>query len=452
MNENSKLTVIENLLDSVTTKTKKSVAEIKSFLDNECINYSKTKKEIYKEHDIDNARKFNFFESISDLYYRENFHSDILEILLNPNTREIGRKYFMEAFIAFLGLTNNEFDSNSDFEVIREYPTGEIYWKDDNGKQRRKEGYIDLLIKNVNQAIIIENKINYAPDMDNQLVRYMKFISDPIENGGLNISKYTVVYLTLTRNKNPPKEFDKEFEKYTTELKNPKILKHVYAIAGKKDKSLENTFLPTCQELLKEEMNNTENIDIKQTCNTASVYIEQYRTLLKHLGGNEYMKSADVQILNEIYSSKKKFDAAYDLAELLSKNGKDRVNKALEEIINDKFKQVTGKHFVYDKKHDCEAFFLENKKETCYIYFCQNGDKEKRFFQIGFCSFDNKEFEGDHKEKKKQLIRTIPNSEYSSENDDDEISKHWLWCKIANDTPTFIDDAITGLKMLFNGK
>jgi len=98
------------------------------------------------------------------------------------------------------------------------------------------------------------------------------------------------------------------------------------------------------------------------------------------------------------------------------------------------------------------SIFLENKKETCYIYFCQNGDKEKRFFQIGFCSFDNKEFEGDHKEKKKQLIRTIPNSEYSSENDDDEISKHWLWCKIANDTPTFIDDAITGLKMLFNGK
>ena len=444
MNTDSKCIEIRNLLDFVGKETKKSVAEIKAFLDKECINYSNAKKEIYKEHDIDNTRKFNFFESISDLYYRENFHSDILEILLNPNTREIGRKYFIEAFIAFLGLTNNEFDSNSDFEVIRECPTGEVCWKDDNGKQRWKEGYIDLLIKNDNQAIIIENKINYAPDMDNQLVRYMKFVNDSTENGGLNISKYTVVYLTLTENKNPPMEFDKEFEKYAMELKNPKILKHVCAVADKKNRSLENSFLPACQELLRKEMDTTENIDVKQSCNTANVYIEQYRTLLKHLGGNEYMKSADVQILREVYSSKEKFDAFNDLKDLIEHE--ERLGKALEEVIKERFVKEISEEVVHEKRHNWDAYYSQNKNKTLFVYFLWDS-KYKEYFQIGCTPLDGNKFSDEEQKRYLEIMKKIPFNEYP------EIGgEEWVYCYIKKDEPCFIDNVLNGLKILYNGK
>ena len=426
MNTDSKCSEIRNLLDFVGKETKKSVAKIKTFLDKECINYSKTKKKIYKKYDIDNTRKFSFFESISDFYYRENLHSDILKIILNPETKEIGRKYFMKEFVQFLGLTKEQFDWKSNFEVIRE------------------KGRIDLLVKNKSQAIIIENKINNAQDMKNQLVRYMKYVSDPVDNGGLGISTYTVVYLTLTGNKNPPKEFDKEFERYEIELKNPKILKHVYAVAGKKDKSLENTFLPACQKILKEEMDNNENIDVKQACNTASVYIEQYKTLLKHLGGNEYMKSADMHILREIYSTKEKFDAANDLMELL--NSKERLDKALAEVIKERFSKEISEEVVFENRRDYDAYYSKNKNKTLFVFFLWDPN-DRNYFQIGYTPLDDIEFSDDDKDRLLEIVKKIPFNEFAGFE-----GKEWVYCDIKRDGACFIDNVLKGLKILYNGK
>lgn len=293
---------------------RKATEGLVAFLNKECCNYSADKRRVFKEHDIDNTLRFNFFESISDLYYRENFHSDILEVLLNPNTKEIGRKYFMQEFVNFLGLTQKQFDCRSDFDVIRE-----------------KENRIDLCIKNKkSQAIIVENKINYARDMDNQLVRYMQHVDED-----LGITTYTVVYLTLIddENKKPPlNSYDKCFEKYTNQLKFDGILKEVYAIADEGKKSLENCFLPNCQNRLKEEADNTESEDIKQSCNTACVYIEQYKILLNHLGGIEYMKSVDKNLIKEIYSSQEKFDAANDFVKIW-----ENKEEVLHELLKDSF-------------------------------------------------------------------------------------------------------------------
>ena len=81
-----------DLLQYVQTLSDKSLSNIKSFLNNECKKYSKEKSSIYTKHDIDKTLRFNFFESISDKWYMENFHSDILYTILNPKTPEIGRK------------------------------------------------------------------------------------------------------------------------------------------------------------------------------------------------------------------------------------------------------------------------------------------------------------------------------------------------------------------------
>ena len=110
-------------------------SKLYSFLITTCIDYSKEKTKIYKEHDIDNTDRFNFFESISDKWYRENFHSDVLYAILNPNTKEIGRKFFMQEFVRFLGIENN-FDSSKDFEIIKEHPTGLIVGEEEDGQKR----------------------------------------------------------------------------------------------------------------------------------------------------------------------------------------------------------------------------------------------------------------------------------------------------------------------------
>lgn len=321
---------IESILQLTTENTKKETKKLNDFLNKKCCTYLNKKKEIYKKHDIDGSLKFNFFESISDLYYREKFHSDILEVILNPNTKEIGRNYFMQEFVNFLGLKPEQFDCSA-FEVIKENPTGKIKWVDNNGKKCEKEGYIDLLIKNKNHAIIVENKINYAPDMDNQLVRYMKYVKEV-----LKIETYTVVYMTLKEedSKRPPIDsYDKDFIEYTNQLKNDGILKEVYAVADEGSKSLENNFLQNCQERLKKESEISKNKDIKQACNTASVYIEQYRLLLKHLGGEAYMSQTDKDTIRDIFSSKEKLETAMDFMSFWNNREDECIRNSDKELI-----------------------------------------------------------------------------------------------------------------------
>lgn len=305
---------VNSILRLTSEITKKETQKLNDFLNNECCLYLKEKKRIYKENDIDGSIKFNFFESISDLYYRENFHSDILEVILNPNTTEIGRKYFMQEFVNLLGLTQEQFDFNSDFEVIRE-----------------KEKRIDLFVKNEKkkQAIIIENKINYAPDMDNQLVRYMKHV-----HKDLGIDNYTVVYLTLIddKNKKPPLDsYDKKYEDYTNKLKNDDILKEVYAVDP--NKSLAKTFIPNCQKLLLNEINKNPKDKLDSACNTAYVYLEQYKILLNHLGGEAYMSQTDKDTIRDIFSSKEKLETAMDFMDIWGNSDLENCRNSDREFI-----------------------------------------------------------------------------------------------------------------------
>lgn len=356
------------------------------------------------------------------MYYRENFHSDILETILNPNTKEIGRKYFVEEFVKFIGLTKKKFDCDSDFEVIRE------------------KGKIDLLIKNDTQAIIVENKINYAPDMDNQLVRYMKYVDE-----NFDIHNYTVVYLTLIddSNKKPPlDEYDKKFKIYINQLKSGKILKEVYAIAGERKKSLERNFLPACIRRLEDESGNVKSKYIKDSCNTARVYIEQYRILLNHLGGIEYMNSSDKEVLAEVFSSKEKYDAAYDLRDLLK--DQNRVNNVLEDLIKDRVVQEIDSKLKHGKKLGYNMNYLENKQQTAQVYFLWNSSEH---MQIGFIPHDDEKFKAQQKKQLLDIIKKVPHNLGA-----ETVEDKWVFCDIENNRSTFIDDVINGLKMLYNGK
>lgn len=136
---------------------------------------------------------FNIFPAISDTFYRENFHSDILKAFLSTH---IGDKYefgyhfegdrFLQVFIDMLNATRAE-NGQSPID-------GSLYQKAVVERERHR---IDILIRGNGHCIIIENKINDAVDMDRQLPRYY----EKMQEDGYTVD--AVVYLTTTPEKTP---------------------------------------------------------------------------------------------------------------------------------------------------------------------------------------------------------------------------------------------------------
>lgn len=141
--------------------------------------YRKSKEDIQKD-------VFNVFCLVSDLYYRENFHSDIISFFLDTQEKHGAGSVFLDVFIQMLnkkGMCINP-DYYRNAIAIRE-----------------KEDRIDILIKSesTKRAIIIENKINNAGDMWRQIPRYYDYVSP-------NYTVDAIVYLPLDIRKEPDKE------------------------------------------------------------------------------------------------------------------------------------------------------------------------------------------------------------------------------------------------------
>ena len=130
----------------------------------------------------DNSDTFNVFRLISELYYRENFHSDIIRFFLDTNESHGQGKTFLVEFINMLRNTGQQIDSR--------------YYQD--ASAIREEGKIDILIKSETSkhAIIIENKMNDAGDMPRQLPRYFDYVSPSYQID-------SIVYLPLDYSKSP---------------------------------------------------------------------------------------------------------------------------------------------------------------------------------------------------------------------------------------------------------
>ena len=141
-------------------------------------------KAVVKSADKSNA--FTVFEIISDLYYRENFHSDLIAFFLNPNQNHgygtLGIELLMDLISRSTGWQLDP-ANYVDAIVVRE------------------EGRIDILIKDEcsKHAILIENKMNNAGDRDRQIPRYC----DILEKQGFTVD--AAIYLPMLKYKNPDK-------------------------------------------------------------------------------------------------------------------------------------------------------------------------------------------------------------------------------------------------------
>ena len=107
---------------------------------------------------------FNLFTISSYNSYLENFHSDVIALLLSQKERHLQKEKFFKLFLSFLqekyGATIDE-NNYQNYEVLREKGRIDIWIKDEISKK----------------CIIIENKINDAVDMPNQIERYYDYAS-----------------------------------------------------------------------------------------------------------------------------------------------------------------------------------------------------------------------------------------------------------------------------------
>ena len=130
---------------------------------------------------------FNAFALVSDMYYRENFHSDIIAAILDPHSGHRQGILFLRRFVDFLA---DEAAANGHDKVSKDLRNLAI---DESVEVVREEGRIDIKIKGDEWAIIIENKINGARDMDRQIPRYIE------ECRGNGEKIVAVVYLTAAK-------------------------------------------------------------------------------------------------------------------------------------------------------------------------------------------------------------------------------------------------------------
>lgn len=125
------------------------------------------------------GENFNIFEVLGLTTNEVRTHSSFLAELLNPKGSHGQGSVFLDLFTKQLNI---EFSNDCVSVEIEKFigRTNENY---------TEGGFIDILISNSTQVIIIENKI-YAPDQENQLVRYNNY------GKALN-KKIYLFYLTL---------------------------------------------------------------------------------------------------------------------------------------------------------------------------------------------------------------------------------------------------------------
>ena len=295
--------------------------------------YKEAKDKIEDEFNLDLNNNFNFFEAISDTYKKENLHSDLMKQILDPTTKEIGNISYLKSFLKIIGV--------NDFDDLR------------NVKVERERNRIDILIANEDNAIIIENKINNAPDQDKQLERYYKKITDEEKK---TVQK--IVYITLSSVDNSKPSNLCEYDNNSLE-KIRSLLIHLPAVSkDTKKKSLIN-WLDEC---------------IKKTPenNIGKIFLEQYKQLLAYLGGDVLMLKTEENCIKEIFANKNNIDIAKNLVDMWNKKAVYLCSAIATEL---EFENYTTEenYRIYAQKFNSKV----NK------YFCARSEKNN-IIEIGF--------------------------------------------------------------------
>ena len=256
--DNESKEIIENAF-SITSK----------FIDEDML---KRYREYIDKNNFEENYPFNIFELISDIYYRENFHSDIIAQLLR-------NEIILKNFLDFIGVDKSKYEN---YEVERE------------------ESKIDILIKTEKNCIIVENKLNWAKDMPEQLFRYYNECKN---NKKLEVDK--IVYLSPNSWKQPEEQSIKEIPK--------ELIKTIIGYDGEN-----SDFYTMVLEKSLEEMNNKEPKEWR-------LLLEHYLKILRQTGETK-MDKLTKEFYDKIVNDGKEYEKIELIATMYNDLTKTRIN------------------------------------------------------------------------------------------------------------------------------
>lgn len=314
--------------------------------------YCKSKEDI--ENDV-----FNAFYLVSDLYYRENFHSDIISFFLDTQEKHGVGSAFLDVFIQMLNKKGMSINPNYYRNAIA---------------IREKEDRIDILIKSesAKRAIIIENKINNAVDMYRQIPRYYDFVTQN------HYFVDAIVYIPLDSKKEPYKGdwTDEDKEKINPLL----IIIPAYDRSG--GINLVNNWLHPSILL-------SDNLNVVST-------LRQYSSLIKKLNHN----IMDTIVLDKFYNevlleNMDNLEIAQSIRGMLNEMPQYLSRRIFEKYrYNNRYKPFSKVDLWNDKSNYCVFFEKANIKEmpiTIDVY-CGDYGYELRLFMRGVI-FAEKDFD-----------------------------------------------------------
>ncbi|MCV3375008.1 PD-(D/E)XK nuclease family protein [Campylobacter sp. IFREMER_LSEM_CL2151] len=145
--------------------------------------------EQFKEFKEKNKSNYNPLLKVLPAHDEVNLHSGILKSLLDPSENHEQGRLFLDLFLEKIGL-KEWFEKSDDVKVLKEYKN------------------IDIYIHNGTKHIILENKI-WAKDQHQQIARYIEILNKE-ENVSYkdieNIENIAVIYLTLSKDRQPSNE------------------------------------------------------------------------------------------------------------------------------------------------------------------------------------------------------------------------------------------------------
>jgi len=304
---------------------------------------------------------FSVFKIVSDLYYREKFHSQIIASFLNPQEKHNEGNKLLNIFLEYL----NKAHGNKCSINKNAYQNAGVTGTKGIGEKKQ----IDIWIKGSGRCIIIENKINNAVDQYLQIPRYW----DDAKKAGYDVD--AIIYLSLdgkksNADKNNWWKLDKSQK---TEIENKLIEIATFSQDGK-GKDLYHGWILNC-------LNLASNMD-------AYFLLRQYAKLLKNLN-KETMNTQILERFFEITKEKDAYQTALSIKSMLEELPEYFLSRTLNEL-KEKFNSTDLKYPFSDiALEDGSPSFIDWKPNDRYNFrisiFINESLLQKEFL---FCFWD----------------------------------------------------------------
>lgn len=262
---------------------------------------------------------FNVFYLISGYYYRETFHNDIIAALLSPDEKHGKGNLYINLFIEMINRKKQLVDQHDqqyyiDCKVHKEYSTndGEL------------AGRIDILIMGNKHCIVIENKLNNAPDTYRQLPKYYAALKNDFKIDAF-------VYLPLDPTKKPNRQDWSDDEKRYIDAHFVSI--PAYQV-GDEVNLIKDWLIPA---------------EERSTNEDAKFIIRQYKTLLNNLT----IDIMDYSDIINILCDDKNFETTISILDL-KEQFCERVKKDFIELLKNKIEKELNYGFSQKNKDKIE--------------------------------------------------------------------------------------------------